>query len=91
VAQCDFCGKSKMFGHSIQHRHSGKWAMRAPKSLRTFDPNIQHTKVTAGQISAYQKRSETFDPKLRKAGQLPEATLVRAHVCTRCLRTMNKV
>ncbi len=91
MAQCDFCGKSKMFGHSIQHKHSGKWAMRAPKTNRAFKPNIQHTKVTAGQVASYLKRLDAFDPELRKAGRLPAETLVRAHVCTRCLRTMNKI
>jgi ribosomal protein L28 len=90
LAQCDFCGKSKMFGHAIQHRHSTKWALRAPKTSREFKPNIQHTKVTASQIASYLKRSETFSPELRKAGKLPAETLVRTHVCTRCLRTMNK-
>jgi ribosomal protein L28 len=80
-----------MFGHSIQHKHSGKWALRAPKTNRTFKPNIQHTRVTAGQIAAYRKRLEIFSPKVQKAGQLPPQTLVRTHVCTRCLRTMSKV
>lgn len=34
-----------MFGHHIQHPHSGAWARRAPKKNRAFNPNIQKTKM----------------------------------------------
>jgi ribosomal protein L28 len=90
VAQCDFCGKSKLFGRSIQHRHSTKWAMRAPKTNRAFHPNVHKTKVTAGQVVGLAKRRELFDPALQKAKKLPEHVMISAHICTRCLRTMQK-
>lgn len=67
MAQCDFCGKSKMFGHHIRHRHSVAWARRAPKKNRVFEPNVQKTKV------------------------MVDGALRSVHICTRCLRTMQKV
>ena len=45
MAQCDFCGKTKMFGRTIQYHHGGKWERRAPKKNRVFNPNVQKTKV----------------------------------------------
>jgi len=45
LAQCEICGKSKMFGHYIRHPHSGAWARRAPRKNRVFEPNIQKTKI----------------------------------------------
>ncbi len=67
MAQCEFCGKHKMAGHSIQHRHSGAWARRAPKTTRVFEPNIQKTKI------------------------MMNGAMRSVHICTRCLRTMQKV
>jgi len=45
VAQCDFCGKSKMFGRNIRYNHGGKWELRAPKTNRVFNPNVQRTRI----------------------------------------------
>ena len=45
VAQCDFCGKSKMFGRNVRYHHGGKWELRAPKTNRTFEPNVQRTRI----------------------------------------------
>ena len=45
MAQCDYCGKSKMFGRDIRHKHSIGWALRAPKKSRVFKPNVQKTRV----------------------------------------------
>lgn len=67
MAKCDVCGKTKMFGHTIQYNHGGKWALRAPKKNREFKPNVQKTKVM-------------IDGAMRSV-----------HICTRCLRTMQKV
>ncbi|MBD3329429.1 50S ribosomal protein L28 [Candidatus Dojkabacteria bacterium] len=41
---CEMCGKSTMYGHNIQHKAKGKWRYKAPRSNRTFKPNL--TKVT---------------------------------------------
>lgn len=38
---CEICGKGPMFGHNIQHRHSGQWRYRAPKTNRQWSPNLQ--------------------------------------------------
>lgn len=67
MAQCERCGKSKQFGHYIRHPHSGAWARRAPKKNRTFEPNVQKTKIMVNGV------------------------LRTAHLCTRCLRTLQKV
>ena len=67
MAQCDFCGKSKMFGRHIRHTHSIGWARRAPKKNRVFKPNVQKTKLM-------------LDGAMRSV-----------HICTRCMRTLNKV
>ncbi len=45
MAQCQFCGKHRMAGNYIRHRHSVAWARRAPKKPRSFEPNIQKTKI----------------------------------------------
>ncbi len=42
---CEVCGKGPMFGHSIQHRHSGQWRYRAPKTGRQWSPNLQRVRV----------------------------------------------
>ena len=38
---CYICGKSRMAGRTIQHRHGGKWQYRAPKKARVFKLNIR--------------------------------------------------
>jgi len=45
LAQCEFCGKSKMFGRNIRYNHGGKWELRAPKTNRSFSPNVQRTRI----------------------------------------------
>lgn len=67
MAQCEFCLKSKQFGHHIRHPHSGAWARRAPKKNRVFEPNVQKTRI------------------------LLNGTMRRVSICTRCLRTLQKV
>ena len=42
---CEICGKGPMFGHSIQHKHSGLWRYRAPKTGRQWSPNLQRVRV----------------------------------------------
>ena len=67
MAKCDYCGKSKMFGHTIQYNHGGKWALRAPKKRRVFEPNVQKKKV------------------------MVDGVMRSMRICTRCLRTLQKV
>lgn len=45
MAKCEICDKKVSFGRNISHRHSGGWARRAPKTNRTFRPNIQKTSL----------------------------------------------
>ncbi|HMO58228.1 MAG TPA: bL28 family ribosomal protein [Roseiflexaceae bacterium] len=46
MAKCEVCDKSVKFGRNIRHKASGGWARRAPKTNRTFKPNIQKTTLT---------------------------------------------
>jgi len=39
------CNKSVSFGRNIRHKASGGWARRAPKTNRTFKPNVQKTTI----------------------------------------------
>lgn len=44
MAKCDLTGKKVAFGRNIRHKASGGWARRAPKTNRTFHPNVhRHT------------------------------------------------
>lgn len=44
MARCELTGKKVAFGRNIRHRASGGWARRAPKTNRTFKPNVhRHT------------------------------------------------
>ena len=42
---CELCSKSTVAGKRIQHHHSIGWRFKAPKSKRTFKPNIRKIKV----------------------------------------------
>jgi|GEM_PF-533339 len=42
---CDFSGKSTKAGRRIQHHHSELWRFKAPRTPRTFKPNIREVKV----------------------------------------------
>jgi large subunit ribosomal protein L28 len=46
MAKCEICSKHVTFGRNIRHQASGGWFRRAPKTNRTFKPNIQKTTVT---------------------------------------------
>lgn len=45
---CSVCGKGTLNGQNIRHVHSGQWALRAPRTKRTFKPNLQSVKTLAG-------------------------------------------
>ena len=42
---CSVCGKATMHGQHIRHIHSGQWATRAPRTKRTFKPNLQSVRT----------------------------------------------
>ena len=48
AGKCDVCGKHTMFGNNIRHQHSGRWERKAPKTNRTFRPNVHKQIVDIG-------------------------------------------
>jgi large subunit ribosomal protein L28 len=50
VAACQVCGKHTMFGRNIRHKSSGRWERKAPKTNRTFKPNLQTQRVLQGDV-----------------------------------------
>ena len=42
---CDFSGKAVKAGRRIQHHHSEQWRLKAPRTTRTFKPNVRQIKV----------------------------------------------
>jgi len=42
---CQLCGKSTVSGNRIQHKHSTGWRYKAPKTKRTFKPNLRSVAV----------------------------------------------
>lgn len=49
---CELCGKQTVAGRRIRHAHSIGWKYRAPRSLRTFKPNLRKVKLltTEGKV-----------------------------------------
>ena len=46
--KCYHCGKGIIFGHRHTHHRGvagGRWKKRAPKTRRTFEPNLQHVDI----------------------------------------------
>ncbi len=43
---CETCDKHTVFGRNIRHKHSGRWKRKAPRTSRTFKPNVQRRRVT---------------------------------------------
>lgn len=50
MAKCDLTGKKVAFGRNIRHKASGGWARRAPKTNRTFRPNVHRHTIYAPEI-----------------------------------------
>jgi ribosomal protein L28 len=44
--KCDVCDKKTVHGNTQIHRHS-RWRFRAPKTKRTWVPNIRSVKIVA--------------------------------------------
>jgi large subunit ribosomal protein L28 len=42
---CDVCDKHLVFGRNIRHKHSGNWERKAPRTSRTFAPNVQKRRM----------------------------------------------
>ncbi len=42
MARCDVCAKTTAYGRNIRHKHSGRWERKAPRTNRTFEPNVQN-------------------------------------------------
>jgi large subunit ribosomal protein L28 len=42
---CYICEKSTIVGKRIQHKHSEGWRYKAPKSNRTFKPNLKKIRL----------------------------------------------
>ena len=45
AGKCDLCEKHVMFGRNIRHKHSGNWERKAPRTSRTFAPNVQKRRM----------------------------------------------
>lgn len=45
MAKCALTGKHVVFGRNIRHKASGGWALRAPKTNRTFKPNVHRHRI----------------------------------------------
>jgi large subunit ribosomal protein L28 len=45
AGKCDVCAKHTMFGRNIRHKHSGNWERKAPKTNRTYQPNVQSRRM----------------------------------------------
>jgi large subunit ribosomal protein L28 len=46
---CDICGKGPMAGRNIRNQHSVGWRYRAPRTIRTFLPNLQTVRMPAAE------------------------------------------
>jgi large subunit ribosomal protein L28 len=66
---CDVCGKGPQFGQNIRHKHSGSWALRAPKTKRRWLPNLQSVKT---RLNGTPKRLRVC-AKCLKAGKVTRA------------------
>ena len=40
AGQCDICSKKTVFGRNIRFQHGGRWERKAPRTSRTFKPNV---------------------------------------------------
>lgn len=45
AGKCELCDKRVRFGRNIRHKHSGNWERKAPRTNRTFAPNVVSKKV----------------------------------------------
>lgn len=69
---CELSGKKTRTGHRIQHRRGssgsgGTWNYKAPKTKRTWKPNLRKVKVDINGQTKRIKVSMKAYKKLRKA------------------------
>ncbi len=48
AAVCAACGKGTTFGRNIRHQHAGRWERKAPRTNRTFKPNLHARRQVVG-------------------------------------------
>lgn len=66
---CELCGKSTTAGRRIQHHHSIGWKYKAPRSIRSFIPNLRKIKVDAeGEVKNIQVCMKCYK-RLRKEAE----------------------
>lgn len=66
---CDVCGKGPQYGQNIRHKHSGGWALRAPKTKRRWLPNLQTVRVAHNDVT----KALRVCTKCIKAGKVTRA------------------
>ena len=66
---CAICGKGTQYGQNIRHKHSGSWALRAPKTKRRWLPNLQSVRVPDNDVT----KSIKVCTKCLKAGKVTRA------------------
>ncbi|OGM80301.1 hypothetical protein A2361_01705 [Candidatus Woesebacteria bacterium RIFOXYB1_FULL_40_26] len=70
---CDNCGKGVVIGRSQRHRRgvAGKrWLKRAPKTARTFKPNLQKISVLVNGKKVQMRLCTKCIKKLKKEKKL---------------------
>lgn len=66
---CEICGKGTQHGKNIRHKHSGSWALRAPKTMRVLHPNLQTVRVAHNSVT----KTVKVCTKCMKAGKVVKA------------------
>lgn len=59
---CEMTGKVTTFGRNIRHKHSGRWKRKAPRTSRTFKPNVHNQTII---VNGKQKRVDVSTAYLR--------------------------
>jgi large subunit ribosomal protein L28 len=72
--QCEVCAKSTVAGKRIQHHHSIGWRFRAPRTNRTFKPNLKVARVQFEEGGDTEKVKVCMKcyKRLRKEGKVPQ-------------------
>jgi ribosomal protein L28 len=82
--QCEITGRKKSFGHAKKHQRGasgggGAWQFKAPKTKRTWKPNLRDVKVKVnGKIEKITVSMKAYK-KLRKDGRMGKYELVKAY------------
>lgn len=73
--KCEITGRKTSFGHSKKHKRGrsgggGIWKFKAPKSNRTWKPNLKKIKLEVNGVRKTVKVSMKAYKKLRKQAEL---------------------